>query len=239
MYVTDCFTPPLQTDSGDIAKDLYIVMEHGGKDLNYYMQTINLEPDHIQFFGYQIACGLKCASLGVVPGPSPSRPFAEHTYKQPTRLFLAAFHCALHRFGWRMAPCVAVDLATCVCVCGTARSCQASTTLTFYGRHTPLLLFTLLSHSLLVANRYVHSSGILHRDLKPSNVAVSDDNDVKILDFGLARLNEPDETSNTNGYISTVSPLLPTDPCRQRATKGPRENSSAPCSYCPPPSRAC
>ena len=57
----------------------------------------------------------------------------------------------------------------------------------------------------LSAPRYVHSSGILHRDLKPSNVAVSDDNDLKILDFGLARLNEPDETTSTNGYISTVS----------------------------------
>ena len=35
--------------------------------------------------------------------------------------------------------------------------------------------------------RYVHSAGIIHRDLKPSNIAVNEDCELKILDFGLAR----------------------------------------------------
>ena len=36
-------------------------------------------------------------------------------------------------------------------------------------------------------SRYVHSAGIIHRDLKPSNIAVNEDCELKILDFGLAR----------------------------------------------------
>ena len=37
------------------------------------------------------------------------------------------------------------------------------------------------------ALEYAHERGIIHRDLKPANVKVTNDNTVKVLDFGLAK----------------------------------------------------
>uniref|UniRef100_A0AAQ5ZJA4 mitogen-activated protein kinase n=1 Tax=Amphiprion ocellaris TaxID=80972 RepID=A0AAQ5ZJA4_AMPOC len=56
-----------------------------------------------------------------------------------------------------------------------------------------------LIYQILRGLKYIHSADIIHRDLKPSNLAVNEDCELKILDFGLARHTDDEMT----GYVAT------------------------------------
>ncbi|XP_067135261.1 mitogen-activated protein kinase 1-like isoform X2 [Centruroides vittatus] len=52
---------------------------------------------------------------------------------------------------------------------------------------------------------YIHSANVLHRDLKPSNILLNTCCDLKICDFGLARIADPDHdhTGFLTEYVAT------------------------------------
>lgn len=64
-------------------------------------------------------------------------------------------------------------------------------------KHGPISQERALDYAQQIADGLsaAHERGIIHRDLKPENLFVTNDNRVKILDFGLAKLAEPDNAS--------------------------------------------
>ncbi len=79
--------------------------------------------------------------------------------------------------------------------------------------------FKSLARQILTAVAFAHSHGILHRDLKPGNIMLDADGQIKILDFGLAKViaekhlaGNADDISrfSTNGLIiGTVAFMSP------------------------------
>lgn len=55
----------------------------------------------------------------------------------------------------------------------------------------------------------IHASGVVHRDLKPENVLLTNAGEVKICDFGTARLTEGPRLTQHGGVLGSVNYLSP------------------------------
>src|SRR5881296_282465 len=70
------------------------------------------------------------------------------------------------------------------------------------GAIPPPQVFAVM-HGVLQALDYAHRHAIVHRDMKPENVLISDEGDVKVADFGIARLTDdsagPGSTATKTG----------------------------------------
>jgi serine/threonine protein kinase len=81
-------------------------------------------------------------------------------------------------------------------------------TLMVPGRPTELARVTAWMGDLLLALEYAHSRGVVHRDIKPANLLITAAAQVKVSDFGIARI-ESSTLTQTGSMIGTPSYMSP------------------------------
>jgi serine/threonine-protein kinase len=74
----------------------------------------------------------------------------------------------------------------------------------------PLEEVAVLVHELLDALDAAHAKGIIHRDIKPANLFLTDDGELKVLDFGIARMRDAtDQTTGSGGRTLGTPAFMP------------------------------
>ena len=60
--------------------------------------------------------------------------------------------------------------------------------------------------NMIYALEYIHENNVIHRDIKPENLVLDENGYVRITDFGIAKENMPDNSSETSGTPGYMAP---------------------------------
>lgn len=97
-----------------------------------------------------------------------------------------------------------------------------------HGRRFDWREVTKIAIKLCRALKHAHDHGVIHRDLKPANLLLTADGDVKLSDFGIARLFGNTHMTSDGGVLGTAEYMAPeqaggravTDRCDQYSLGG-------------------
>jgi serine/threonine protein kinase/Tfp pilus assembly protein PilF len=75
----------------------------------------------------------------------------------------------------------------------------------------PIQIDTAINYATQIATGLAraHEAGIIHRDIKPENIIITNSDEVKILDFGLAKISGETSITKSGSTVGTVSYLSP------------------------------